>query len=1088
MKSTKQKGAPKWDPLADYPLTFIKDTETAQADLTCLKDAVNVAVDTETVILLDENGEMLPVDLDVDGPGPWRVMSIAARFADGTKRSWVLDMGYIDPTALNGVFGSEEDENGKPTPNTVRPFGWHTNFDRMVLMRDGLNVFHWWDAMLADAVLVCGTGAGERKWHSSLAKVARKMLGFEIGGKTGTRLSYKTVEEEPDLSEEQIMYAAIDAIVTLELALRMGGLLRANNLIETFVRECNAQPFIQMMVRSGIPLDVPGYSAVVAEKAEAAAAAAEEIAVATTGAELLDALVSWNRATGLVDPEIAGLDLLHDPSLFGAFMNDLREQAGSVTDKIGELLGIAAVEDLFSDNADATFTPIGFDPTNDTEVRSWLSKQAPHFAAAYVTAAREEGSYPELMSGTAEEAKAAAGRRSKFTKDHDVEEVLDLVAKVAGNADVTEALAQVAQLLVDLRRHRRIIDTYATPADAMVPVRLVPTWNVGSDVQVKDMLNRFSAAEVAVYTARGGDKPRQLGKSDSVDADALTLLGGSLASALLRYRSNEKIVTTYGDKMLSYVHKVTGRIHARYNQALAGTGRLTSYKPNAQNFSPLAKPYMRPKPSGKKRRVFVCADLSQAELRFVASAAGDLNMLEAFRSGEDLHARTASLMFSVDMVPLKKADTALLADLVGTVTGVDAYAAAQPARLAASLYKELRQQAKAVAFGYAYGLKGAALAQSLTVQGVPTTKEEADALLAKFDEAYPQVAAWMAGRVAFIANLSAAARNGRVGLDVAATWRLHLSHAKALSAFNALQRANGYAPEVSEVVEKLKPNLAAELSARLGHEASEEELVAERDRVAELVSWALSYEHAVAMTTDGTPFQFESRTSGGRRRLFEVATDHLMLAIIGQALGSRKQHIPAAMNDWVADVNARLSAEHAAKKEIGKARGEASLVELPKRGPRGLDRKALEKTFEDRELRTDAVGFLMRTLTAGDTDYLWNAALGDRIRAMGNQYRNHPIQGGVADAMLEAFALITADLLGFEGADPIQSVHDSIVIECDVDMAAQVRDMVVTHMEAALSRYCPLVPCVSDGDVQLSLDDKTIVTPEQLELMVAEAA
>ena len=120
------------------------------------------------------------------------------------------------------------------------------------------------------------------------------------------------------------------------------------------------------------------------------------------------------------------------------------------------------------------------------------------------------------------------------------------------------------------------------------------------------------------------------------------------AEALLAYRSAEKVVTTYGEKFLALVHPVTGRLHSSYAQARTATGRLASSNPNGQNLAPVIKQYIRPEAG----RVFACVDLSQAELRLLAAVSGDQNMLAAFASGEDLHARTAGLMFGVDMAVL----------------------------------------------------------------------------------------------------------------------------------------------------------------------------------------------------------------------------------------------------------------------------------------------------------------------------------------------------------------------------------------------------------------------------------------------------
>lgn len=1065
-----------WDPLAEYPLTFCRTADEAKLALADLATATHVAADTETVIERDENGDIIKKNLDVDGPGPWRVLSIAARWADGTKASFVLDMGYIDGSEIAHLFDG------------VRPFGWNANFDRFTVTRGGIPIVHWWDAMLGEALLRCGAGGGDGRMYTSLAKALRKFMGYDVDGKKSTRLDYQTVEVRPELTEDEKAYAAIDAIGTLEVALRIGGLLRAAGLVNTFVTECNAQPFIQGMVRGGIPLDVAGYTKVIEAAAAKAADAAERIAVATTGRELLGTLVAWRQTrTGTtIDGDVVeqGLELLHDPAIFAEFIGDVMAQAEAATDAIAQALGINRTNDLFNEDEDATFVPLPFTPGDDTNVRAWLSKTAPHYAAAYVVASRGEGDFPTLLNATFEEAKEAGGRRRKFTKDHDIEQILAHVASLgAGNADLTEAFVTACGHLANLRRYGRIISVYGPKAGAGEVVKLVPTWKISSDVQVKEMLNTYATAEVEAYTTAYHGEARPLGKADSVDADALKLIGADLCKALLDYRAADKIVTTYGDNLLGFVNSGTGRVHAKYTQALVGTGRLASSQPNAQNLSPLAKPHMKPVRGKRGLRVLVAADLSQAELRFVASEAGDENMLEAFRSGVDLHARTASLMFSIDL-PLLVEESRPLAELVGQVAGVESYAAENPDMVGKALYKDLRQRAKAVAFGYNYGLKEGSLSNQLTVQGVPTTREEAKELLAKFDQAYPQLAAWMQARADFIANLSGRARAGKVGLDVASTWMLHMTFAKATSAYNALARELERTPTWEEVSAKITPDPAAAVAARTGvavEEVSEADAAAEAQRVANLAAWACGHDHSVALTKDGSPFQFESRTKMGRRRLFQVPTKQLTMAIINQSLSSRTREVAEAAHNAVAAWNNHQVQLHEAKVAAGKGgRGEAKVITVPKPQNGRINRDALEKAFEDPEARTAVVGAMMGMLPAAQVERMWNAALADRIRAMGNQYRNHPIQGGVADAVLDAFARIYADLGQFRDAVPVQSVHDSIVIECDLADAAAVRDMVVAHMQAALALQCPSVPCVADGDIQLSLDGKTALSEEEL--------
>jgi DNA polymerase I-like protein with 3'-5' exonuclease and polymerase domains len=1076
--STSERSAP-WHP-HDVPVAFVATTTAALTELADLRNADRVAIDTETVIDRDENGDMIKTNLDVDGPGAWRVMSIAARFGSGDEqhlRAWVLDMADIDAAALIPVLDG------------VRPWAHNANFDRLVLTRGGLPVRRWYDTMLFDAVLKQGAyfRNGDRPWYSALEAAAGKWLGItEIEGKTDTRYSY---DAATPLTREQIRYAADDALVTLKIADVLVAEAGRQHVYETAVRTCNAQNFIHAMTRNGLPLDAEGYQSVIDAAQSKADQAAERIAVLTTGRELLTTVVRWAGKAGLVpadaDPIEAGLPLLKNNEVFTQFIAALRAQLGTCREQLATLTGSGgAVADLFSDEPRYV---LPFEPDDETAIRRWISKTAPVFVAEYLA--------------------ATGGSTRGLTKANDLPDVYARLHTATCDG-VTDELRQLALVLATYRRYSSIVSTYgALTGD----IWLKPDWNVESGDQVKTALNTYFEAEVSAYTATKDGYAHPLGKNDTVDGDALTLIGGALTAALLEFREHNKIVTTYGDELIKLVHPVTGRVHARYTQELTGTGRLASFQPNAQNLSPLAKPHitlMRTAPDGSivvrdplgRRRVLVCADLSQAELRFMADMAGDVAMLGAFRSGEDLHQRTASLMNKVDMKALKAAGATPLSEIVDTVTGVARFAADRPGLPAAKLYKELRSKAKAVGFGYAYGLKGASLSRQLTVQGVDTSKEEADELLRLFDQAYPQTAAWMATRVNFISDLSEQLKDQSKpsGCDFEASWRLHKLYYRCTAATSALTAKLGRKPTHAEIAEHLVPDetLRATLAAA-GGEVTDEAVDARRASQVQHVAWALGHYGAAVLGADGTPWSFESRNNAGRRRLFQVGTKDWAMAMVLLVARSRKTYARELTDSWVKAYNAEAVTEHEAATAAGKAKGTPKTISLFKANPKTgrqdlLSREDLEKVFDTQEKKISFITYVLAAYgdlskPAAARDFLFRHAMADRVRAMGNQYRNHPIQSGVADAVLEAYALIEDDLdARFPTALPIQSVHDSIVIECDLHEAAAVRDTVVKRMQDCLAALCPNVPCVADGDIQLSLDDRTALTEQRLAELLGE--
>jgi DNA polymerase-1 len=153
---------------------------------------------------------------------------------------------------------------------------------------------------------------------------------------------------------------------------------------------------------------------------------------------------------------------------------------------------------------------------------------------------------------------------------------------------------------------------------------------------------------------------------------------------VLDYRTLTKLKSTYADGLLKVIGP-DGRIHTSFQMTVTATGRLSSTEPNLQNI-PVRKELgaqirtMFAAPAGK---VLVDADYSQIELRLLAHISGDTNMQEAFLSGEDFHAVTASKVFNI---PLEEVS------------------------------HELRSRAKAVNFGIVYGISAFSLAQDIGVR------------------------------------------------------------------------------------------------------------------------------------------------------------------------------------------------------------------------------------------------------------------------------------------------------------------------------------------------------------------------------------
>jgi len=194
----------------------------------------------------------------------------------------------------------------------------------------------------------------------------------------------------------------------------------------------------------------------------------------------------------------------------------------------------------------------------------------------------------------------------------------------------------------------------------------------------------------------------------STDAATLERLRGEhpVVEHLLDYREVEKLRSTYGEGLLAEVHD-DHRIRATFNQTVARTGRLSSDAPNLHNIP------VRTKLGRAFRRAFVpapglillVADYNQIELRCIAHLSRDPSLIAAFEAGDDIHRSVASRTWGVP---------------TGEVT------------------TELRNRAKMVAYGLAYGMEAYGLAQRLDV---PTA--EASGILEAYFEAFPGVRDYM---------------------------------------------------------------------------------------------------------------------------------------------------------------------------------------------------------------------------------------------------------------------------------------------------------------------------------------------------------
>jgi DNA polymerase I len=164
----------------------------------------------------------------------------------------------------------------------------------------------------------------------------------------------------------------------------------------------------------------------------------------------------------------------------------------------------------------------------------------------------------------------------------------------------------------------------------------------------------------------------------STDADVLEqlALGHELPARIIEHRTLAKLKSTYADALPTLVNPITGRIHTSFNQLVAATGRLSSSNPNVQNIPVRTELGRRIRAAfvPEAGRRFLAADYSQIELRILAHVSGEESLIEAFRRGEDIHARTASEVFGValDAVTPEQRDIAKTTNF-SVIYGVTAF-------------------------------------------------------------------------------------------------------------------------------------------------------------------------------------------------------------------------------------------------------------------------------------------------------------------------------------------------------------------------------------------------------------------------------
>lgn len=227
------------------------------------------------------------------------------------------------------------------------------------------------------------------------------------------------------------------------------------------------------------------------------------------------------------------------------------------------------------------------------------------------------------------------------------------------------------------------------------------SFNVGSRDQLEVVLY-----DELKLSASG--KKTTTGKRSTAASALDELLGQHpIIEKIQQYRELTKLKGTYLDPLPKLIHPKTGRLHTRFNQTVAATGRLSSSDPGLQNIP------VRTETGRKIRKGFIAskghkliaADYSQIELRVLAHLSGDENLIEVFREHKDIHSQTAAWMFGQTLEEVKT---------------------------------DQRRAAKTINFGVLYGMSAHRLSGELSIE-----YKEAEGFIERYFASYPKVRAWI---------------------------------------------------------------------------------------------------------------------------------------------------------------------------------------------------------------------------------------------------------------------------------------------------------------------------------------------------------
>lgn len=238
-------------------------------------------------------------------------------------------------------------------------------------------------------------------------------------------------------------------------------------------------------------------------------------------------------------------------------------------------------------------------------------------------------------------------------------------------------------------------------------------FNINSPAQLREILFEKMKLSPTKTDGRTARIRRTEGGEISTAAGELEKLRGThpIIDFIFEHRELSKLKSTYSDALPLLIDKKDGRVHTTFNQTVTATGRLSSSNPNLQNI-PIrseAGREIRKAFIAEKGNLLLSADYSQIELRLAASLSSDPAMIQAFKSGEDFHRRTAALVAGV---PMEK------------------------------VTEEMRRAAKAVNFGVLYGMGVNSLAEATGF-----SRQQAEDFIFRYFQTFKQLRSFLDGLI-----------------------------------------------------------------------------------------------------------------------------------------------------------------------------------------------------------------------------------------------------------------------------------------------------------------------------------------------------